>query len=65
METSTIVWEVSGTVSCPYCTKDNDFMDRDEWYYECSIGETKEFERPYLMSCKHCHKEFKITNSEY
>lgn len=65
MKQTTINWTVRGDVECPHCGHDNEFMDQDEWYEYCEIGETKDFDEPYEMGCEKCGHDFIVTKSQY
>lgn len=63
--TAKIEWNVSGDVECPHCGHDNDFMNEDEWYGLCKVGESKKFNPPIIITCSKCKYEIAITESVF
>lgn len=66
LKTSIVSWSISADVECPHCKHNNNFMELDEWYLSCEVGQTiEEFEHNVEMTCDKCEKDFEINGSEY
>jgi len=61
-----VEWNISADVECPKCKHINDFMDVDEWYLYCQVGESKDVFRHKLdFECDECNHKFIVNGSSY
>ncbi len=66
LQSSLVNWNIKAVVECPHCGVDHNFMDIDEWWVYCEIGEEKElFHIPVVINCNSCKEDFEVNGSTY
>jgi hypothetical protein len=65
IKTTRVNWAIRADAECPHCSMDTDFMNIDEWWAYCDIGENKEFKDPLQIVCEHCGMQFNVVGSDY
>ena len=61
-----VSWYIQGTIECPFCYHENDFMDVDEYWEYSQIGENKElFFAPVEVTCNSCNNSYIVNGSDY
>jgi hypothetical protein len=65
-KTARVSWYIRGHVECPKCEHVSDFMEVDEYWSYCEMGDNKEtFNNPCEMTCEECGEEFEVNGSDF